>query len=100
MTNKVDLNKMVDGYLAGTYKTTEPRGVPNPADIPLGNQAAKLGATALFIDLRQSSDITNAFRRKPPPRCSRATSTGPFASSTRTRVKSAASMATACLRSS
>jgi adenylate cyclase len=63
-TNKVDLNKMVDGYLAGTYKTTEPRGVPNPVDIPLGNQAAKLDATALFIDLRQSSDITNAFRRQ------------------------------------
>ena len=50
--------------MAGTYTTTSPRGVPEPADIPLGNQAALLTATALFIDIRQSSDITNAFRRQ------------------------------------
>jgi adenylate cyclase len=63
-TSKTDLTKMVDGYLAGAYETTQPRGIPNPEDIPLGNKAAKLEATALFIDLRQSSDITNAFRRQ------------------------------------
>jgi class 3 adenylate cyclase len=63
-TNKTDLQVMVDGFLAGTYETTNSRSVPVAADIPLGNKAAKLTATALFIDLRQSSDITNAFRRQ------------------------------------
>jgi adenylate cyclase len=63
-TTKTDLQAMVDGFLAGTYATTNPRGVPEAADIPLGNNAAKLTASALFIDLRQSSDITNAFRRQ------------------------------------
>lgn len=59
-----DDNRMVSDYLAGDYETYEPRGVPNPEDIALGNKAAKLDATTLFIDVRQSSDITNAFRRQ------------------------------------
>src|SRR3954470_12084490 len=63
-TSKSDLKGVVDNYLAGTYTTFQPRGIPVAADITLGNQAAKLTATALFIDLRQSSDITNAFRRQ------------------------------------
>jgi class 3 adenylate cyclase len=33
-------------------------------DIPLGNNAAEFEAAVLFIDVRQSSDITNAFRRQ------------------------------------
>ncbi len=57
-----DLQEMVSGYLAGNYETHVPRGVPNPEDIALGNKAAKLTATTLFIDVRQSSDIANAFR--------------------------------------
>jgi adenylate cyclase len=63
-TSKFDLQQMVDGYLAGAYDTYESRGVPEAKDIQLGNKAAKLTATALFIDLRQSSDITNTFRRQ------------------------------------
>jgi class 3 adenylate cyclase len=59
-----DLNRMVSDYLVGDYETYEPQGVPNPEDIALGNKAAKLSATTLFIDVRQSSDITNAFRRQ------------------------------------
>lgn len=55
---------MVSDYLAGTYETYEPTSVPEPGDIPLGKKAAKLSATALFIDIRQSSDITNSFRRQ------------------------------------
>jgi adenylate cyclase len=62
--NKADLQSMVDEHLKGSYETYVPRGVPEPADIPLGKKAAKLDATALFIDLRQSSDITNSFRRQ------------------------------------
>lgn len=63
-TSKAALQQMVDGFLAGTYETTRPRGVPEPSDIPLGNRAAMITATSLFVDLRQSSDITNAFRRQ------------------------------------
>ena len=43
-----DLNRMVSDYLAGDYETYEPRGVPNPEDIALGNKAAKLDATTLL----------------------------------------------------
>ena len=60
---------MVDGYLAGTYETYKPRDVPLPEDIALGNKAALLTATTLFIDLRQSSDITNAFADRQRRRC-------------------------------
>lgn len=64
MANRASLAQMVDENLAGTYTTTKPRSVPNPEDIPLGKQAAQLEATALFIDIRQSSDIANAVRRQ------------------------------------
>lgn len=57
-----DLKTSVSGYLAGTYETYEPKDVPLPEAIGLGNKAAKMTATALFIDVRQSSDITEAFR--------------------------------------
>lgn len=63
-TSETELLAMVDNYLAGDYETSVPQGIPEPADIPLGKKAAKLDATALFIDLRQSSDITNSFRRQ------------------------------------
>ncbi len=64
MSLKDDLDEMVSNYLGGDYETYEPRGVPEPQDIAQGNRAAKLEATTLFIDVRQSSDITNAFRRQ------------------------------------
>lgn len=64
MSLKPDLEKRVSNYLAGEYETYEPRDIPNPENIALGNKAAKLEATTLFIDVRQSSDITNAFRRQ------------------------------------
>lgn len=64
MTLLETLNEKVAQYLEGDYQTSSPRTVPNPEDIPLGNGAAELTATALFIDVRQSSDITNAFRRQ------------------------------------
>jgi class 3 adenylate cyclase len=57
-----DLATTVSGYLAGNYETYEPKDVPLPEEVGLGNKAAKLTATALFIDVRQSSDITEAFR--------------------------------------
>jgi adenylate cyclase len=64
MTLLEDLRTKVSGYLQGDYETFKPQGVPLPEDIPLGNKAAELDATALFIDVRQSSDITNTFRRQ------------------------------------
>lgn len=59
-----DVKSSVSTHMAGTYETFQPRGVPLPEDIPEGAKAAKLTATSLFIDLRQSSDITNALRRQ------------------------------------
>ena len=63
-TRKESLTSVVDGYLTGTDKVVRKRTVPLPQDIPLGREAAELQATALFMDLRQSSDITNHFRRQ------------------------------------
>jgi uridylate cyclase len=57
-----DIDATINEYLSGNYETWEPRGVPEPEDIKAGKHAAKLTATTLFIDVRQSSDITNAFR--------------------------------------
>lgn len=59
-----EIEKKTQDYLVGDYETYVPRGVPNPEDIPLGNRAAQLETTALFVDVRQSSDITNVFRRQ------------------------------------
>jgi hypothetical protein len=62
MTLLNDLKTTVSGYLVGSYETYEPRDVPLPENIGLGNKAAKFTASALFVDVRQSSDITEAFR--------------------------------------
>lgn len=62
MSLKKELQQKVTNYLTGNYDTYEPSAVPEPKDIPLGNEAAHLEATALFIDMRQSSNIANAFR--------------------------------------
>jgi hypothetical protein len=59
-----DLESRVDGFLKGNYATTRARVVRDPKDIPLGNNAKLLTAATLFIDVRQSSDITNTFRRQ------------------------------------
>jgi adenylate cyclase len=64
MTLLDDVKASVSTYMTGTYETFEPRDIPVPKDIPQGAKAAKLTATSLFIDLRQSSDITNALRRQ------------------------------------
>lgn len=61
---RAELEGIVSGHLAGSYDTFTPRGIPEPKDIALGSKAARLEATALFIDVRQSSDITNALRRQ------------------------------------
>lgn len=59
-----EINDKVDEYLSGDYEVTKKTTVPNPEDVPLGNRAALLEATVLFVDIRQSSDITNTFRRQ------------------------------------
>jgi uridylate cyclase len=64
MATLADLRTRVDGYLTGQYAVTRPRDVPDPANVPLGNEAMQFDATALFIDVRQSTDISNTFRRQ------------------------------------
>jgi class 3 adenylate cyclase len=59
-----DVTEGVDSYLAGSYEVTNPRDVPDPEDVPLGKKAMEFEATALFIDVRQSTDITDSFRRQ------------------------------------
>ncbi len=69
MSRKTDLTTMVSENLTGTYKTSKPRVVPLPADIPLGQEAVLLEATALFIDIRQSSASRTRFAARPRQRC-------------------------------
>jgi class 3 adenylate cyclase len=64
MTLLETLQAKTDEHLAGQYTFTEPREIPLPEDIPLGGKAAKLEATALFIDIRQSTDLAEAFQRQ------------------------------------
>lgn len=64
MSLKSDIEEKIAGYLDGDYDRTKMQSVPFPEDIPLGNKAVELQAATLFIDVRQSSDITNAFRRQ------------------------------------
>jgi uridylate cyclase len=54
----------VDNYLAGTYEVTKPQDVPDNDEVPLGKKAMEFEATALFVDVRQSTDITDSFRRQ------------------------------------
>jgi class 3 adenylate cyclase len=64
MSQHQEVSDAVAGYLQGDYQTTRLQDVPLPENIPLGNSAAELEATTLFLDVRQSSDITNSFRRQ------------------------------------
>lgn len=48
--------------MTGNYETFTPRDVPKPAEIKRGKFAATFEATAIFLDIRESSDLTNAFR--------------------------------------
>lgn len=54
----------VDNYLAGTYDVTKPQDVPESDEVPLGKKAMEFEATALFVDVRQSTDVTDSFRRQ------------------------------------
>lgn len=56
------LTEKTNGFLAGTYESSQPGSVPVPEDIPLGNNAATFEAVTLFVDIRQSSDIAETFR--------------------------------------
>jgi adenylate cyclase len=58
-----DVVNRVDVFLKGDYSTTKPRDVPDPGEVPLGRKGMEFEATALFIDVRQSTDIAEAFRR-------------------------------------
>jgi class 3 adenylate cyclase len=57
-----DLKKLVGDYMSGAYTTSTPRDLPAVAEVKSGKYAATFDATALFLDVRQSSDMTNAFR--------------------------------------
>jgi adenylate cyclase len=59
-----DVTTDVDNYLSGTYVVSRPNDVPDNEEVPLGKKAMQFEATALFIDVRQSTDITDSFRRQ------------------------------------
>jgi adenylate cyclase len=54
----------VENYLVGTYDVSKPQDVPGNDEVPLGKKAMEFEATALFVDVRQSTDITDSFRRQ------------------------------------
>jgi adenylate cyclase len=57
------LDANVSSFITGTYETFSPQDVPLPEDLTLkAGKAADFEAAMLFIDVRESSTITDAFR--------------------------------------
>jgi class 3 adenylate cyclase len=57
------LNENVARFLGGDYETFKPQGVPTPEKLPMAeSKAARFEAAMLFVDIRQSSAITESFR--------------------------------------
>lgn len=63
MAFKDDLDTITSSYFKGTFTVTDGTAIPDVADIGLGNQGRQLELAMLFIDIRESTKIVDAFRR-------------------------------------
>jgi class 3 adenylate cyclase len=59
MTLKSDLEEKVKDIFLDAWKKREGRGVPDPEDLQLGNDAVKLQATVLYADMCDSTDLVD-----------------------------------------
>lgn len=63
MSLKEDLENGAQSFFDSTYEITEGTVVPNVDDIALGAVGRKLELAMLFVDVRESTKIVDAFRR-------------------------------------
>ncbi len=64
MSLKDDVIKQVDEFFEGDYEITEGRKVPDVEDINFGKFGTELELAMMFIDLKESTKILDAFRRQ------------------------------------
>ncbi|MBI3493810.1 MAG: adenylate/guanylate cyclase domain-containing protein [Acidobacteria bacterium] len=64
MAVKEDVIAGVDAFFNSTYTTTKGLVIPNVGDIGLSTEGRELEVSMLFIDIRRSTTIVDAFRRK------------------------------------
>lgn len=64
MSLKDDLKNGVNDFFSGDYNIIQGKVVPDVADIEFGKTGKELDLAMLFIDIRRSTKIVDAFRRK------------------------------------
>jgi class 3 adenylate cyclase len=64
MAVKEDVIAGVDAFFNSTYTTTKGLVIPNVGDIGLSTEGRELDVSMLFVDIRRSTKIVDAFRRK------------------------------------
>jgi len=63
MSLKDDLDKQINSYFSGIYEISQGKVIPNVDDIYFGKKGRELDVAMLFIDIRESTKIVDAFRR-------------------------------------
>lgn len=63
MAVKDDLEKGAQEFFEGDYEVTEGKAIPDADDIAFGKVGRELELAMLFIDIRESTKIVDAFRR-------------------------------------
>lgn len=63
MITKDEIEDGVNDFFSGDYEITEGRSIPNVEDIQLGKFGREMELAMLFIDIRESTKITDGFRR-------------------------------------
>jgi class 3 adenylate cyclase len=58
-----DLTNAVNGFFEGEYTVTEGTAIPDLDDISFGKSGRELSLAMLFVDIRESTKIVDAFRR-------------------------------------
>lgn len=62
MTLKDDLDRYVKATFRDQWKVTDTDVVPDPEDLPLGNEAIRLDATVLYADLADSTALVRGHK--------------------------------------
>lgn len=64
MSLKEELKQEVNNFFDGKYEVVEGTVIPSVDDVQLGKHGKELELAMLFIDIRESTKITNGFRRE------------------------------------
>lgn len=64
MVTKEELERQVDSYFMDKYEISSGYIIPEVGDIQLGNVGKELELAMLFVDIKESTKIVDAFRRE------------------------------------